>query len=505
MKRANIFAVAKKNLQQLKRDPRMIALSVLAPIIVTILFSMAFGGDLTNVEVKVFVEDKNFDHIIADEIELEIANDPKIQFNTSTNDPNQVKAAVMNNYTQAALLFPENFTESLLLGKNTSVQLYLNYQNPSVANYVLNIFEGSVNNITGKYFQESPLDLAIIPLYKGTSGPLPTLINISLSNLDEGWEGKQEKLSTDLVDMLEDNDTISIQEGEDLEKAQAEVKNGNLRGIIIIPEDFTYEILTSKEVQIEVELDGAEPQTSTAILGLLSESIADLFEEKFEQSTITLKKRYYSNPSSETDPIENTTYYTASILTFIVFFFSFLLTMLSFLRERTEGTMERLLTSPLGQDEMIVGYILSFSLVALLQSTVIMFALFFLMETGIEFSLFILLQSYLVIYLLVLAALGTGVLLSTLAKTEFQIIQFIPLVILPFMILSGILSPLETLPEFLQPISRFIPLTYAKHAMKGILLRGLNIFDVWLDLLIIVIYSLIMLGLGIIMVNRKIN
>ncbi|HEY0087915.1 MAG TPA: hypothetical protein VGB37_03670, partial [Candidatus Lokiarchaeia archaeon] len=116
MKLSNIKAVAVKNLHQIKRDPRMIALSIIAPIVVTALFGSAFGGDLTNLKVYIVNNDENFSDIFANEIIGKIDEDPKLNLNLSIQDPTLAINNVKNNRSQAAIIFPSSFTYNILLG-----------------------------------------------------------------------------------------------------------------------------------------------------------------------------------------------------------------------------------------------------------------------------------------------------------------------------------------------------------------------------------------------------
>ncbi|MFX1259099.1 MAG: ABC transporter permease [Promethearchaeota archaeon] len=505
MKFFNIKAIAIKNFHQLRRDPRMLALSVIAPVIVTALFGFAFGGDLTHLRVLVINDDKNFDDIFADKICNKMADDPKIKFNTSTSDPDKARESVDNNYTQAAIIFSKTFTEDLLLGRGSEIELYVSYSNPNIANYIISTFQNNSNEVMTNYFGELQVTTTIVPVHQGPPAPLPAFINISLCKLDLGWSELNHKFSKDLYEILDEDETIDLEEVSSIKKSEDLVQNGKARALIIFSEDFTYDILIKKEINIEVKLDGAEPQASMAIVSLLSSSLADLFEDKFDKTIFNIEEYYYNNPDGNDEAVDSITYFTPAIIGFIVFFFAFLLTMLSFLRERKQGTMERILTSPTKRSEIILGYILSYSVLALIQATVVIIVTIFIFKAQIQFSWTVLLQTYLVVYILLLAALGLGIFLSTLAKSEFQIIQFIPLVILPFMLLSGVWAPVESLPEWLRPASSFVLLTYANNALRNILIRGQTIFDVLFEVVILTIFAILMIILGIISLNKKLK
>lgn len=503
MKLSNIKAIAIKNFHQIKRDPRMIALSVIAPIIITALFGFVFGGELTHIEIYIVDKDNNFENVFATEIINKFSEDSRIQLNTSISDPNLVKKSVEKNFTQAAVIFPSTFTQDTLLGRGSIINLIIGNLSINASNYVIASFEISFGIIMAKYFGGSQPNIMITQIHEVSDGKIPDKINVSLSNYDFGWAN--DKLSDKVIKILKEDDTVDIKKVKSVKDNEDNIKNGNKRGMIIFPKDFTYEALVNKEISVDVRLDGAEPQACGAIMGALSEALSDSFEDTFDKKSFNINEYYYNNIDGTDESVDPITYFTPAIIGFIGFFFGFILTMLSFIRERKEGTMERILTSPLKRSEIIIGYILSFSILSTIQATVTLIVAILIFNAQIEFSILILLQAYLIIYLLLLTALGIGIFLSTLAKTEFQIIQFIPLIILPFMLLSGVWSPIETLPEFLRPISSFIPLTYANLAMRDIFLRNETILDVILPIGILALSAFLMISLGIIKLNKTLK
>lgn len=175
----------------------------------------------------------------------------------------------------------------------------------------------------------------------------------------------------------------------------------------------------------------------------------------------------YGGPSLDT-----LDYFGGAFVGLIVFFMVFVVTIVSFLRERSQGTLERLMASPLRRPEVVVGYMLGFTILALLQSVeVLVFALAVLRihNTG----------SVLLIFgveaLLALAAVNLGIFLSTFARTEFQAVQFIPLVVVPQVLLSGVILPIDSEPGWLQVVSNVLPLTYAVNGLRDVMLKGADL------------------------------
>ncbi|MFH1483586.1 MAG: ABC transporter permease [Chloroflexota bacterium] len=156
-------------------------------------------------------------------------------------------------------------------------------------------------------------------------------------------------------------------------------------------------------------------------------------------------------------------------LAVVVLFFVFILTGVSFLRERLQGTLERLMASPATRADLVVGYLLGFFLFAALQLVVLL--LFTIWVLGMKYRGS--LGEVLAFQLLVaLGSLNLGILASTWARNEFQVVQFIPLFILPQFLLGGLLWPVEQMPWYLQDLSRIMPLRYAIEGLRGIMLEG---------------------------------
>ncbi|MFX1501991.1 MAG: ABC transporter permease [Promethearchaeota archaeon] len=502
MKLFNIWTVSKKNLQQIKRDKRLIVLSIVAPIIVTALFGSVFGGEFTHLRVIIINRDKNFSNVLGDEICNLMDEDPKILFNI-TLDPDVARANVESKYSQAAIIYPTTFTEDLLLGNKTEVELFVSYENPLVANYIINLFQANSTQVIENYFGESLFSISIIPIYQGFPSPIPNSINISICNLDNGMT--KSLVSQNFYDLVDEGKTMDVEWGDNLDEAEKIVQQGEARAVIILSENFTYNAYIKKEIDIEVKLDGAEPQACMSIITAISSSLIDVFETEFNISTFNIDNYYYNNLERTDKPVELITYYTPAIICFTVFYFSFLLTMMSFLRERNQGTMERISTSPLKNGDIILGYILSFSILSILEATSVILTTILIFNAQIEYTFFSLLQAYLIVYIVVIGALGLGILLSVLIKTEFQILQFIPLIIIPFMLLSGMWTPIEALPNWLQPMSSFIPLTYVNNAMRDTLLRNKTILEIFLPFMISLLFAGLMIALAILKLNRKIK
>jgi ABC-2 type transport system permease protein len=202
----------------------------------------------------------------------------------------------------------------------------------------------------------------------------------------------------------------------------------------------------------------------------------------------------FGTPSD--DPMAN---FAPAMVGFFTYFFVYLLTGVSFLRERTGGTLERLMATPVTSGEIVIGYTLGFVLFAVLQVAILL--AWVLGEVSVpsigplpEFSLGLgvatagsPLLAFLVVLMLALGAVSLGIFLSTFARTELQIIQFIPLVLVPQFLLSGVLFPVSSLPDVIQPFVKIMPLNYAVDGLRQVFVRGadLSVPELQVDLLVL--------------------
>ena len=178
-----------------------------------------------------------------------------------------------------------------------------------------------------------------------------------------------------------------------------------------------------------------------------------------------------------------------AFITFFAYFFVFLLTSVAFLRERQQGTLERLMITPIRRLEIISGYMLGFGFFALLQAFVVVTVTILALEIHMYGNL---IWVFLAVALVTLGAVNLGILCSTFARNELQVVQFIPLVIVPQALLSGTFLPLGGMPDWIIWFSRAMPMTYAVEAVKAVMVGGSGVSDlvVWRGMLALVAFAI---------------
>lgn len=202
------------------------------------------------------------------------------------------------------------------------------------------------------------------------------------------------------------------------------------------------------------------------------------------------------------EEFSSTDYWAPGLIAFFAFFLVFLLTSVSFLRERLQGTLVRLLASPIGRTEMMLGYMIGFSLFALIQALVILVFIIYVLQVHQEGNLGLI---FLVEVILTVGAVNLGIFLSTFARNELQVVQFIPLVILPQGLLSGLLVSLDTMPRILALIAKAMPLTYAVDALRAIMVRGAGVTDIAVQLGVLTGFMLLFTLAGALTLSRQVE
>ncbi|MGE6550785.1 ABC transporter permease [Bacillus mycoides] len=175
------------------------------------------------------------------------------------------------------------------------------------------------------------------------------------------------------------------------------------------------------------------------------------------------------------------------LIGFFTFFFVFILSGVSFVRERLSGTLERLLSTPVRRWEIVLGYIIGFGIFAFIQSIIIVSFSVYILDLYVAGSIWL---TLLITCMLSLTALTLGTFLSAYANNEFQMIQFIPLVIVPQVFFSG-LFPMESMNTWLQMLGKLFPLTYGADAMRQVMIRNQGFTEIALDLTVLLLFSLL--------------
>jgi len=325
------------------------------------------------------------------------------------------------------------------------------------------------------------------------------------------------QINTLLDSLLPGKDTLHVV-NINASQVDSTLKNGDADAAVVFPADFAQAVAAGQQPAVQIVLEGSDPTVASAMNDLAGNIVRQLgialYVAKLKQSQ---PGQFAPTSSAGSLPLPLTisqpryiyggsqyTYNDALAPVFIgifSFFFVFLLTSIAFLRERSQGTIERVLVSPLTRAELVLGYIGGFTIFALVQSIVVLLFVVFVLRVHYSGNLALV---FLVTVLLTIGSVNLGIFLSTFAQNEFQVVQFIPLVLGIQVFLSGVFWPVAQLPGALQPISYILPLTYANNALRGVMLKGNTFADIAGQLAALLLFALLMVLLSTLAMRRRV-
>jgi len=278
-----------------------------------------------------------------------------------------------------------------------------------------------------------------------------------------------------------------------LKKTNAKLKQTDLNEAKKLLEDKAY------DAYLEIKTAGGKPELKVLLEGSdlganasVQQAIAKASKE-MAPDTLAVQNSYLHG-SSDLSMFDHT---GQVMIGFFIFFFVFIVGGVSFLRERTQGTLERILSTPLKRWELVCGYIAGFGIFIILQAVVI--TLYSIYVLGIYNSGSIL-SVLLIDSLLAITALTLGTVLSAFAKNELQMMQFIPLIIVPQVFFSGIFH-IESI-GFLTVLGKIMPLAYGSDALSRVMMRGESIASVLPDIGMLAGFALLFVLLNILALKR---
>lgn len=324
-------------------------------------------------------------------------------------------------------------------------------------------------------------------------------INFTLSNIRLAlYDGSQDRISQNLVQELQKEDRFKITvNASSPEEIPTAINHNKARVGLVIPPDALGTVRADKAVQLEVYVDGSDPnfafQTQAALRKALTDVNTRLMAGKVMAGTTTTPPL---TPTLHTlyNPDNKTAWFMIpAIVGLIMTIFSVLLTALSIVRESESRTMESLIASPIKSYEVVIGKILPYFLIASLVSIVVLALGHWVFGVPVRGNPVLLFS---LIVLFVLGSLGVGILISSLAGTQIQAVFGTFAYILPTIFLSGFVFPIEGMPAFFRWLSAVIPTRYLIDGTRSIMLKGSGLETVGTDVIALIIFSVAVLGLA---------
>ncbi|BDZ67688.1 ABC transporter permease [Methanobacterium ferruginis] len=331
-------------------------------------------------------------------------------------------------------------------------------------------------------------------------------VNVIIVNQDQGYTspmGDTTYLSETIISNL-DTKVLNIKNMSNVDEARQQVIDGKASAVIIFPENFTQNALLKTQdpsypdsAEIIIQGDDSITNIKNSILQTVNQALSDTMTAEGVEPALKIT----SDPIYGKDA-EFIDFFVPGILAFVVYLLTTILTLITFVGERVNGTLERVLASPVTEGEVITGYALTFGVLGVVQVALL------LAVAILAFNIIVVgnvLLAFLAVAILAISCQALGILLSSLAKRPEQAIQFFPFVILPAFLLSGVFWPIQAIPAWLRPFSYLVPPTYAADACRAVMLKGWGLTKIWPDLLALVIFALLFLGLAVWSLKRGKN
>ncbi len=280
---------------------------------------------------------------------------------------------------------------------------------------------------------------------------------------------------TQVVDIVE-----FVATPEDLEKL---MRRGRISIGVVVPADFDRRANDRSRPAVQLLVDGSDPTILGVANQLRSMQIGFDSGKAAQQSVGPIEVRPYYNPERRT-PVNIIPGLMGVILTMTMILF----TAVAIVRERERGNLELLINTPVSSTELMVGKVIPYIVIGMLQLALILGVGRALFDVPVRGSI---VDLYLAATAFVAANLSLGLLISTAAKTQFQAMQMMVFILLPSILLSGFMFPFDGMPEFAQYIGEVLPTTHFIRLTRGIMLREAPLSELTPDLAYLVGFSLV--------------
>ena len=285
------------------------------------------------------------------------------------------------------------------------------------------------------------------------------------------------------------------------------LRRGDISIGIAIPADFERRLLDGREA-VQILVDGSDTVVQSAA-AQLAQVPADTSSAAAAQATLAQRlgpDRAAPNPirvlalynPERRSPVNIVPGLIGVILTMTMVLF----TGVAIVRERERGNMELLIATPLSRSELMVGKVLPYAVIGLVQTTVVLALGVWLFQVPVRGGV---LDVYVASVLLILANLTLGLLISTKAQSQFQAMQMTFFVFLPSILLSGFMFPFAGMPIPIQWLAEVLPLTHFLRIIRGVMLRGAGLFELWPDVLALLAFTAVMMTLAIARFRKRLD
>jgi ABC-2 type transport system permease protein len=283
---------------------------------------------------------------------------------------------------------------------------------------------------------------------------------------------------------------------------QHDIDRGESRVGLVVSPDFGRQLGSRREAVVQVIVDGADNNTATIAMSYVSQ-ITQAYSSfvMVQQMEALLRQANLTIPAIEAEPrvwfnpnLESVQFVVPGIIAIIMMIVGTVLTAVTIVKEKETGTIEQIVSSPIGRYELMIGKVLPYAFLAYVDFLLIVAASYFLFGVEIKGSILLL---FLTAFIYLIGVLGLGILVSTSTQTQMAaMLTAILASMLPSILLSGFLFPIRQMPRFLQAITVVVPARYFIEILRDIYLKGLGLEYFWKETLYILLFGVTTLVLA---------
>lgn len=293
-------------------------------------------------------------------------------------------------------------------------------------------------------------------------------------------------------------------------EAEAALLSGEVQAVLVIPTDFSRDLLRREPAQLQLLIDGANSTTGTSLLNYANVIVQEYQRELLARGLgpgagraasaiadlsgsggipVEVVPRIWYNPE-----LESKNFMVPGILALLLMVITMLLSSLAIVKEKELGTLEQLNVTPIKPRQLIIGKLIPFVVIGFIDVLLVVAVSRFLFQVPFRGSLPLLLGSSL---LFLATTLGLGLLISTVSENQQQAMTTsVFFVMVPMFFLSGFAFPIESMPQSIQYVTYLLPLRYYFVIIRGIFLKGAGVMELWNELLALVVFGLAILALA---------
>lgn len=323
------------------------------------------------------------------------------------------------------------------------------------------------------------------------------------------WDQSHSSQARALLDAFRSANYFSIDYfvGSDSEYREL-IEAGDIRAALIIPPDYEQRLLDGN-AQVSMVLDGSD-----ATVGGTALSTAKLIGQSYATKVLTEQAALTGRPSSFRPPLDVRTqvwynpdliaayFNVPGVIGMILYFITTLLTASSIVRERERGTIEQLIVTPIRSWELVVGKILPYSILALVDMVEVLLIGHWWFKVPIRGDLGLI---FALSGLFLVSSLGIGLFASTIANTQQEAFITVMVTMLPSLFLSGFFFPLEAMPKFLQYVSYLVPLRYYLVIIRALLLKGVGLGALQNEVIALMIFAVVIMGIAALRFRKRLD